>query len=143
MNRRSLWGVLAGLALAAAVTWGIGLPDRSQAVFVAPEGNASNAFTTATLQAPTGLVAVAGPGAKKISLSWTASASLFAGGYDIWRSQTPGCCYAFVASVVGRLTTSHIDGGLAESTTYYHVLQASSQNWTSANSNEASATTPD
>lgn len=139
--RPSLWLIVVLLV-------GFGLPtalarfNLSGALFTDPEPNGSNAFSTDTLQPPTGLGASPGVNPGEIALSWTASASAYAGGYDIYRSTTPGCCYALVTSVGGGATTSFTDTGLTSSTTYYYVLQTSYQSWTSANSTEASATAP-
>ena len=73
-------------------------------------------------------------------LSWTASASPFATGYNVYRSTSSGCCYGFVAWVPGGGSTTHNDPGLSGGTTYYYALQTISQNWTSGNSNEAAVT---
>ncbi len=132
---------LAAVVLAVATTFGLGAPSDSQATFVASQPNDLNAFTTATLQPPTALAASPGPAADEITLNWTASASPFGDGYRVYRSTTQGCCYALVNSVLGRLTTTYLDSGLAAVTTYYYALRAYFQNWESIDSNEASATT--
>ena len=116
--------------------------DVSGAIFTDPEANGSNIFSTDALQPPTGLGAAAGVNPGEIDLTWTASASAYAAGYNVYRSTTQGCCYGFVTAVLGQGTTSFTDSGLTSSTTYYYVLQTYYQNWTSANSNEASATAP-
>lgn len=94
----------------------------------------SNTFSTTTLAAPTGLGATGG---QNIVLTWTATSSTFAAGYNVLRSTTSGSGYAQVAQVTGRTTVTYTDnpgGGL-----YFYVLQAYFQNWTSANSAEAHA----
>ena len=139
MNPR-LWLIVV-LLMGFGLTTALARFSISGALFTDPEPNGSNAFTTDTLQPPTILGASPGsPG--EIALSWTASASTYAGGYNILRSTTAGCCYEQVGSVVGRLTINHTDTGLTSSTTYYYVLQTYYQSWTSANSNEASAVAP-
>jgi subtilisin family serine protease len=82
---------------------------------------------------PTDLTAAAGNGS--VALNWTASAG--AASYDVKRSTTPGSGYAVIATVT---TTSHIDTGLDNGTTYYYVVSASNSLGVSGNSNEASAT---
>lgn len=105
----------------------------------------ANTFTTATLEAAGGLSGTAacnGVGVAKVTLSWTATASTFADGYDVLRSATDGGPYTNVGHVNGRNTTSHVDIPLVVNTTYYYVVQATAGGWTSANTNQASATTP-
>ena len=102
--------------------------------------------STGTLAAPTGLTAVRGTCAilssNAVNLSWTATSSTFADGYIVLRSTTSGSGYAQIGSVTGRTTTTFIDGTPAFLTTYYYVVQATRNNWRSANSNQASLTTP-
>lgn len=104
-----------------------------------------NTFTTATLQPPTSLSATAGCSALlrgKITLSWTATTSTFADGYDVYRSTTNGGPYTKIDHVNGRTTTGYVNTGLNLATTYYYVLQSTAQSWISPNSNQAQATTP-
>ncbi len=84
---------------------------------------------------PTGLRATAGPGAKRISLSWTASSG--ATSYNVKRSTTSGGPYTTVAT--GVTTTSYTDFGLSSGTTYYYVVSAVNLIGESANSIQASA----
>ncbi len=86
--------------------------------------------------APTGLTATAGPGVKKVSLSWTASSE--ATSYNVKRSTTSGGPYTTVAT--GVTTTSYTDMFLTSGTTYYYVVSALNSAGESPNSNEASAT---
>jgi len=85
--------------------------------------------------APTGLKATAGPGAKKISLSWTASSG--ASSYNVKRSTTSG---AETTIVTGVTTTSYTDLGLISGTAYYYVVSAVNSAGESSNSSQASAT---
>jgi hypothetical protein len=117
-----------------------GLPQTG-AVFVDSNPNASS-LTADTMAAPTGLGAVASATPGEIDLSWTASASTYTGGYDIYRGTAMGGPYAYVTSVVGRLTTTYPDTGLSTGIDYYYVVQATYQSWTSPYSNEATATAP-
>jgi hypothetical protein len=71
-----------------------------------------------------------------VSVTWTASTG--ATGYNILRT-TNGGPY----TQVGTSTTSPFsDTGVSSGTTYYYVVQATNCAGTSANSNQASATTP-
>jgi len=86
--------------------------------------------------APTGLTATAGPGVKKISLSWTPSSG--ASSYNVKRSTVSGGPYTTIAT--GITTTSYTDMGLISGTTYYYVVSAVNSAGESTNSNQASAT---
>ncbi|HLF56857.1 MAG TPA: pre-peptidase C-terminal domain-containing protein, partial [Thermoanaerobaculia bacterium] len=85
--------------------------------------------------APTGLSATA-VSSSQINLSWTASSG--ATSYTILRSTTSGGPYSSVGTSA---TTSFSNTGLAASTTYYYVVQASNGTCSSGNSAQASATT--
>lgn len=115
-------------------------PDRTAGLFTEAEPNA-NAFSTDTLQPATGLNAVPN-GADQIDLTWTASASPYAEGYNVYRSVVDGCCHGLIGFVAGGGTTSYPDPGLPPGTTFYYVIETVYQNWSSASSNQASAATP-
>jgi hypothetical protein len=105
----------------------------------------ANTLSTATLQPPTGLAAVAACDnllsfKAKITLTWTTVA--LADGYDIYRSTTSGSGYALITHVSPGSTASYVDHGLNTNTNYYYVLQSSKNNWRSVNSSQASAHTP-
>lgn len=87
-------------------------------------------------EAPTGLVASAGPGGE-ISLSWTASD--WATSYKVKRSTSSGGPYTTVAT--GVAGTVHDDGGLLPDTTYYYVVSAENSTGESTDSAENSDTT--
>jgi len=101
--------------------------------------------TTAQLLAPTSVSAVKGTchtlSSTAVNLSWTATTSTAATGYDILRSTTSGSGYTLIASVTPSSTVSYIDTTVAFSTRYYYVLQSSRNSWRSANSNEDPVTT--
>ncbi len=122
------------LALALSVT------ERVQALFTDAPGVPANTVDTDTIQPPSGLGATPN-GNDAIDLSWTATVSTYAGGYNLLNSLTPGSGYVASASVPGQATVSHTDAGLQPGNTYYYVANAYAGGWTSANSNEASATT--
>lgn len=114
----------------------------TSALFGESDSIGSNALSTATLAAPANPAASAScdsPGTLKgkIALSWSAATS--AQSYDVYRSTTNGGPYSFL---INRTTTSYTNTGLNTNTTYYYVVQSRNNNWASANSSQASATTP-
>ena len=86
---------------------------------------------------PTGLSATA-VSSSQINLSWTASSG--ATSYSVKRATTSGGPYTTIATSV--TSTSFADIGLAPSTTYYYVVSAVNAGGESANSSQASSTTP-
>nr|WP_233516805.1 glycoside hydrolase family 6 protein [Paenibacillus curdlanolyticus] len=72
------------------------------------------------------------------ALSWTASTG--ATSYNVKRATTSGGPYTTVAT--GVTATSYTNTGLASGTTYYYVVSAVNSAGESANSAQASATTP-
>ena len=103
-------------------------------------------ITAASLAAPTGLTATATctvgvPNATvKVNLSWTQTSSTFADGYEILRAVGAGP-YSSLTTVSGRSTTSYTDSTVTYSTTYSYEVEATKNNWRSAPSTPASATT--
>src|SRR5207248_4434772 len=89
----------------------------------------------ATLQPASSLGA---SGGTSVSLSWAATTSSYATGYRVLRGTSAGGPYSQIAQVSPRTTTTYSDP--VASGTYYYVIQTYDQNWTSVNSNEASAT---
>ena len=119
MTTRALsWRI--GVALLSLVALGasIVVTGASGAYFTDGEPNAANTFTTDTLQPVTGLTAGAN-GQTAIDLSWTASASAYAAGYNVYRSATSGSGYALVTTLAGGATTSYGDSGLTAATTLW------------------------
>ncbi|MFZ6004556.1 MAG: hypothetical protein ACOYXM_11565 [Actinomycetota bacterium] len=98
---------------------------------------ASATYSTDTLAAPTS--PTAGPGTctafsnDRIILSWTATTSTWADGYEIARSLTPGGPYTVIGTVTGVGTTTYNDGPLAFSTTYHYAIRSTRNLWRSAN----------
>ena len=90
---------------------------------------------------PSGLSATA-ISSSQINLSWTASASSCAVTYSVFRSTTSGFTPSSSNQIAsGVTTTSFSDTGLAPSTTYFYLVEASNSAGTSGPSNQASAMT--
>jgi hypothetical protein len=141
-RRRARWAlVVAGAVYLSAVA----SATPAVATFTSAHPVANLSVTTNSLAAPTGASASGGCNGLlgyHVSLSWTATSSTWADGYQIARSTTNGGPYTVVATVPGRTTTTYTNTGLALLTTYYYVIRATKHTWTSPNSNQASATTP-
>lgn len=122
---------LANLIAAGAIVGG------AYALFTSVFNNTDNAFTTDTLNAPTSLSA--SPSGSDIRLDWTATVDTYATGYKVLRSMTQGSGYSEIDTVTPYTIITYPDNTVSGGITYYYVLQSYYQNWTSANSNEASA----
>lgn len=133
------------LLAATALTWPWVVPTASAGFDSAPSAP-SMSVSTATLAAPASLTASNGTCQPLVStavnLSWTATSSTFADGYEIFRSLISGSAYTSIATVSGHGTTTYTDPSPLFATTYYYVVQATKSNWRSPNSNEAAVTTP-
>jgi hypothetical protein len=142
MRVRSAVGVLVTLSVLAAV----GVGPGASASFVDATPPTTTVVASGTLDAPTGLTAVRGAcqilTSVAVNLSWTATGSTFADGYEIFRSTTSGSGYGSLGTVTGRTTTTFVDPTVSFLTTYYYVVQAKKHAWRSANSNQAQVTTP-
>ena len=104
---------------------------------------ATATFTTTSLAAPTGVGAVggcAGTLAPKVTLTWTATTSTFATGYDIYRAVGAGGS-VYLTTVTPRTTVTYVDTAVSLVTSYTYTLKTKYQSWTKASST-ASATTP-
>lgn len=105
----------------------------------------SLAVTSGVLAAPTGLAAANGTCRRRVSiavsLTWTASSSPFADGYEIFRGSGSGGPYTSLGTVTGGGTTTYTDTTTAFRTTYYYVVQATRYGWRSPSSAEATLTT--
>lgn len=129
-SRRVRLGAAAAAACAAVV---VGV-EVALAVFGSTGSVGSNAFTTTSLAAPTSPGATGGT---NIVLTWTATSSTFASGYNVLRSSTNGGPYSQLAQVTPRTTVTYTDSPSAG--TYYYVLQAYFQNWISVNTAQVTA----
>jgi hypothetical protein len=140
MRTGSLLGAVLCLGVAA------GLAPGASATMVSSTPGMSATIASSTLAAPTGLGAARGScvvlTSSSVVLAWTPSASTFADGYEILRSTTSGSGYASIATVAGGATSTYTDTTVGFLTTYFYVVQAKKLAWRSANSNQASVTTP-
>jgi hypothetical protein len=106
---------------------------------------AASTLSTTQLAAPTGLTATAGctatiPKLPKVTLSWTATTSAFATGYDVYRAVGIGPS-TFLATVTPRTTVTYVDSAVLVATSYTYTVKTRYAAWTKASST-ASATTP-
>ncbi len=98
---------------------------------------ASTSYTADVLVAPNNPAAAAGTCSvgtgDRTVLSWTATSSSWASGYEIARSTTAGGPFTVIATVSGVSTTTYTDGPLASSTTFYYAIRSMKSTWRSAN----------
>ncbi|HEX2027705.1 MAG TPA: hypothetical protein VHF25_06865 [Nitriliruptorales bacterium] len=138
-------GVAPRLLIAAMLWLATQLAHPAAGALLAVTSSTGNAWNAGSLQPPTGVTAAAGCQllvlGPQVTVSWTATASP-ASGYSIRRSSTSGGPYTQVGTVSGAATTSFTDTSVSSSRTYYYVVQSSASVWSSANSNQARATTP-
>lgn len=132
--------------LAAALAAALVLASAASAAFATSAVSGPQTLASATLDPATGATVRRGTCVRNVSaavnVSWTATASLFADGYQILRATASGGPYSVVGAVSGRTTTSFTDGGLAFSTAYWYAVRATRSAWLSVSSATASVTTP-
>lgn len=108
-------------------------------------GQASHTLSTDSLAAPTSPATAHGTCIPAVSasivVSWTATSSSWADGYEILRSLVAGGPYSAVGTVSGQSTTSYSDGPLLFSTTYGYVVRATKGAWRSSETSEVARTT--
>jgi hypothetical protein len=120
--------------LCAAVAVSLALIPLAWAGFDSSASAGGANVTSASLAAASGL---SGTCAHAVALlSWTATASTFADGYEILRGTTSGGPYTHVANVTGQATVTYSDSSLKKGT-YYYVVRATKQLWRSTDSNQA------
>jgi fibronectin type 3 domain-containing protein len=116
---------------------------KDQPEFEGIEVLGSSATCAAVPSAPTGLTATASS-SSVIGLSWTATtppANCSISSYNVYRSTTSGFTPSTSNLIVSVSGTTYSNTGLAASTTYYYVVEATDAHGTSAASAQASAMT--
>lgn len=141
MPRRDLLRGGLGVALAVAVS-SAGTVAWAQMTAASP--STSHTLSTGTLEAPTSPATAAGTCltlvGDEIVVTWTATSSLKADGYEILRAVGTGT-YVSHALVPGQATVSFTDTLLSFSTTYNYVVKAKKENWRSAGTSPVSRNT--
>jgi len=138
--RRLTYVVLAGV-----MVWGH-LDATALGTFNSAPSPPSMTVASATLESASSLSAAnqncVVATSTEVRLTWTATSSTWADGYEIFRSLISGGPYTSKGTVSGQSTVTWTDTTPLFSTTYYYVVKATKNNWRSANSNQASITTP-
>ena len=139
-------GMVALLALAGApAVLGPGHASRTEATYVDTAPVTGNDFATADVRPPaitatTFACGLAGIGSR-ITVDWDTSAAGAADAYEVLRATTVGGPYQVLATVTAP-TTTYDDTSVALDTTYHYVVRTLAGTWQSANSAEATITTP-
>jgi hypothetical protein len=131
--------VLLALGLLAAT--GLLTPPVS-ATWQSSQGAGPQTVSAGTLAPPTGTAACVLLLPTRVRVTWTATPSTFADGYEVFRSTTDGGPYASVGTVAGQATTTFTDSTATLLTTYYFVVQSTRHLWRSVDSAQAAATVP-
>ena len=108
----------------------------TRAAYATTVSISGNTVTTGSVAPPTGLTAAAG--GTTVTLTWTATTTAAAEGYEVLRGWTAGGPYNVLATVAGRTSTSYADP--TSSGTMFYVVRSVQESWTSVSSNEVSAT---
>lgn len=115
------------------------------ATFLDSDASAAQVISSGVLMAPTTPVAGLGTctpaDTDRIVVTWTATSSQKAAGYEILRSTTAGGPYNVAGTVSGVETTTFTDSSLAWSTTYHYRVRATKHLWRSASTDEVQQTT--
>ena len=98
------------------------LSHLTSAIFTDSTAVGGNAFTTDTLDPPTGLTAT---GLFSVSLDWAATVDTYASGHRVLRSTTSGGPYSQIVEVTPWTTTTYIDS--PADGTYFYVHPYSGQ----------------
>lgn len=116
----------------------IGPTPSALAAFVDP-ATAGATLSTAVLASPSDLAAgtclLGG-----VALTWTATPSAWADGYEVWWGTTDGGSYTRSATTTGTsITVTDVYRSVLGTTNYFRVRAYKGANWKSAFSNQASA----
>lgn len=107
--------------------------------------SADATYSSAALAAPPSLAVIQAVCTLGVSdsaqVNWLEPSDNKASGYEILRSTTNGGPYTAIATVAGATTITYTDTGLAFATTYYYVVQATRNSWTSSQTTQVSVTT--
>lgn len=123
------------LAASVSLLLAVALPASTTLARFSDSAASTGSIAADTLNPPTVLAAVGG---SSVTLTWVPSLDAYATGYAVYRSATSGSGYTLVSSVTpGSATTTTNSPGVG---TWYYVLTTTFQSWSSANSNQASAT---
>lgn len=133
------------LAALLVAVWCVAAAPPVLATFVDAGATAAHSVSSGQLSPPTAPSTAAGTCTPAITdrivVSWTASSSSWASGYEIQRSTTSGGPYTVVGTVSGVTSTSFTDAPLAFSTTYYYRVRATKHQWRSPSTAQVQRTT--
>jgi hypothetical protein len=129
---RRLLTLALGLSLAPAI---VGAGPGFSLARLTDSAASTQTIGTDTLTPPTSLTATGGT---SVILGWLPTTDTYASGYEVHRATVSGGPYSQVATLTPRTVTSTIDAPSTNGT-YYYVLRSYFQNWTSVDSNQASA----
>lgn len=123
----------------------LALPEATSLALATDTETVASTITADTLDPPSNLQCTGLPSCTvtflaKPTLSWTATPDTYATGYQVWRSTTSGSGYSQVATVTPRTATTWTDTTVAPLTTYYYVVRAVANSWTSAFTAQVQAT---
>lgn len=145
MTGRRRLGLAMTLALATTPFGIVVTGERFSVALATDTETVASTITADTLNPPTNLQCTGLPSCTvtfltKPTLTWTATPDTYATGHEVWRSTTSGSGYALVATVTPRTTATWTDTTVAPLTTYYYVVRAVANSWTSTFSNQVQAT---
>lgn len=107
---------------------------------------AAQSVSTAVLEPPSGTSATTTKCSVLLgsttTVTWTATPSTWADGYEVLTSSLPGGPYSVARTVSGASTTTAEISSLALGTTIYIVVRASRDEWRSAGTPEVKHTAP-
>ena len=129
VRRRRLAIVLLGVSLLAGSSVSSSLAMFTDAS--APGGT----FGAGSVAPPAGLAATGG---LTVGLTWTATSTTTAAGYDLYRATAAGGPYGLIATITPRTTVSATDSPAPG--TYWYILRAFQASWESIDAGPVSAT---
>lgn len=135
------------VAFVATTVVGMMLVQPSAAIGAWATGTSSgNTVASGTLAAPTAVSSAIGPCINNVmvavDVSWTATTSTFARGYQILRGTKATGPFTSVGNVTGSTTVTYRDWTVGFNKTVYYVVRATTFSWISSNSNVTTIRTP-